>query len=91
MGVGRLQVAAIPKALVLNNTTGLLKAVIDLDTGRILGAHLFCEESHEMINLVKLAIDAGLPYTLLRDSIYTHPTMSEAFNELLTNIVPSRV
>lgn len=91
VGVGRLQVAAIPKALVLNNPTGLLKAVIDLDTGRILGAHLFCEESHEMINLVKLAIDAGLPYTLLRDSIYTHPTMSEAFNELFANIVPIRV
>lgn len=91
VGVGRLQVAAIPKALVLNNPTGLLKAVIDLDTGYILGAHLFCEESHEMINLVKLAIDAGLPYTLLRDNIYTHPTMSEAFNELLANIVPSRV
>lgn len=90
VGVGRLQVAAIPKALVLNNPTGLLKAVIDLDTGRILGAHLFCEESHEMINLVKLAIDAGLPYTLLRDNIYTHPTMSEAFNDLLANIVPSR-
>lgn len=43
-----------------------------------------------MINLVKLAIDAGLPYTLLRDNIYTHPTMSEAFNDLLANIVPSR-
>ena len=35
-----------------------------------------------MINLVKLAMDAGLPYTALRDGIYTHPTMSEALNDL---------
>ncbi len=35
-----------------------------------------------MINLVKLAMDAKLPYTVLKDMIYTHPTMSEAFNDL---------
>lgn len=80
--VARLAVGAIPKARVLEQTTGILKAIVDEDTGKILGAHLFCEESHEMINLIKLAIDAELPYTKLRDMIYTHPTMSEAFNDL---------
>ncbi|MBU9725366.1 FAD-dependent oxidoreductase [Diplocloster modestus] len=78
----RLPAMAIPKAQVLQKTTGMLKAIIDQRTGQILGAHLFCEESYEMINLIKLAIDAGLPYTVLRDAIYTHPTMSEAFNDL---------
>lgn len=77
-----LPAAAIPKAQVLGRPTGLLKAVVDAKTGRILGAHLFCEESHEMVNLVKLAMDAGLPYPVLRDAVYTHPTMSEAFNDL---------
>ena len=48
----------------------------------ILGAHLFCEESYEMINMIKLAMDAKVSYTVLRDAIYTHPTMSEAFNDL---------
>ena len=43
---------------------------------------LFCEESYEMINIVKLAMDAGLDYTVLRDQIFTHPTMSEALNDL---------
>ncbi|MFR1768841.1 hypothetical protein [Anaerostipes sp.] len=62
--------------------TGLLKVVIDTKTNEILGAHLFCAESHEMINLIKLAMDAHLPYTVLRDTIYTHPTMSEALNDL---------
>lgn len=79
----RLPVSAIPKAQVLGQTTGILKAVIDADTNQILGAHLFCAESHEMINLIKLAMDAKLPYSILRDNIYTHPTMSEALNDLL--------
>lgn len=80
--VKKLAAAAIPKAQVSGQPSGLLKAVIDEETGKILGAHLFCEESHEMINMVKLAMDAGLPYTMLRDMIYTHPTMSESFNDL---------
>lgn len=78
----RLGAAAIPKAQVLRQPEGLLKAVIDEDTGRILGAHLFCEESHELINLVKIAMDAGLHYTVLKDMIFTHPTMGEALNDL---------
>lgn len=80
--IAKLPAAAIPKANVLGQKTGLLKAVIDTKTNEILGAHLFCAESHEMINLIKIAMDAHLPYTVLRDTIYTHPTMSEAFNDL---------
>ncbi|NCB62809.1 MAG: pyridine nucleotide-disulfide oxidoreductase [Clostridia bacterium] len=84
--VARLPVAAIPKSLLTAQTVGLLKVVIDSDTNLILGAHLFCAESHEMINLFKLAIDAKLPYTTLRDAIYTHPTMSESLNDLLATV-----
>ncbi|MBC8569321.1 FAD-dependent oxidoreductase [Zongyangia hominis] len=84
--IAKLPVAAIPKAQVLQKPVGLLKAVIDADTNRILGAHLFCEESYEVINILKLAMDAGLPYTVLRDNIYTHPTMSEALNDLFNAI-----
>lgn len=84
--IARLPAAAIPKAQVLRQTTGLLKAVIDAKTDRILGAHLFCAESYEMINIVKLAMDADLPYTVLRDNIYTHPTMSEALNDLFASV-----
>ncbi|MDY3617743.1 FAD-dependent oxidoreductase [Agathobaculum sp.] len=80
--IARLPVAAIPKSQVLRKPDGLLKAVVDAETGHILGAHLFCVESYEMINQIKLAMDADLPYTVLRDAIYTHPTMSEAFNDL---------
>ncbi len=77
-----LPAQAIPKALVIGRPEGLLKAIIDEETGKILGAHLFCAESQEMINIIKMVMDANLPYTMLRDGIFTHPTMSEALNDL---------
>lgn len=84
--IARLPAAAIPKAQILGQPIGLLKAVIDAKTNCILGAHLFCAESHEMINLIKLAMDANVSYTVLRDSIFTHPTMSEGLNDLFSSI-----
>ena len=84
--VAKLPAAAIPTAQLLQKPTGLLKAVIDADTDLVLGVHLFCEESYEMVNTAKLAMDAGLSYQVLRDAVYTHPTMSEAFNDLFAQV-----
>ncbi|BEO23815.1 reactive chlorine resistance oxidoreductase RclA [Serratia marcescens] len=80
--VTTLPAAAIPRARVLGDTRGLLKAVVDAQTGQILGVALLCRDAHEMINIVKTAMDAGLPYTRLRDQLFTHPTMSESLNDL---------
>jgi len=82
----KMPAAAIPKAQVLKKTDGMLKAIIDAQSGMILGAHFFCAESQEMINLVKLCMDNGLPYTVLRDNIYNHPTMTESLNDLFTSV-----
>ena len=79
----KLPVMAIPKAQVLQKPEGMMKVIVEQDTDRILGAHLFAVESYELINLIKLAMDQNIPYQVLRDSIYTHPTMSESFNDLL--------
>ena len=84
--VARMMTAAAPRARVLKATTGMLKAVIDAGTDQILGAHFYCAESHELINLIKLAMDAKIPYTVLRDSIYNHPTMSETFNDFFAAV-----
>lgn len=80
--VKRLPVAAIPRAKTLGEAEGLLKAVIDKKTGKILGATLFAPESSEVINLVAMAMKTGQDYTFLRDFIFTHPSMSEALNDL---------
>ncbi len=58
-----LPVAAIPRARVMNDTRGVLKAIVDNKTQRMLGASLLCVDSHEMINIVKMVMDAGLPYS----------------------------
>ena len=79
-----LPVSTIPKAQVLKSTDGILKALIDKNTNKILGAMLLCAESYEVINIIKLAMDMDADYTVLRDRIFTHPTMAEALNDLFT-------
>jgi pyruvate/2-oxoglutarate dehydrogenase complex dihydrolipoamide dehydrogenase (E3) component len=79
-----LPVAAIPRARVMDDTRGVLKAVVDSKTKQILGVSLLCVDSHEMINIIKTVMDAGLPYTTLRDQIFTHPSMSESLNDLFS-------
>lgn len=79
---GKLPINNIPRHKVNNDPRGLFKAVIDAKTNKILGATLYGLQSEEIINTVKLAIDQNLDYTVLRDNIYTHPTMVESFNDL---------
>jgi pyruvate/2-oxoglutarate dehydrogenase complex dihydrolipoamide dehydrogenase (E3) component len=83
--VAKLPAAAIVKARILNDTRGLLKAVVDSKTNKILGCTLFCEQANEMINTIKIAMDADLDYDVVRDAIYTHPSMTEAFNDLYSS------
>lgn len=84
--VATLPVTAIPKAKILGNQTGIYKAVVDADTNQILGVVLFGEDSHEVINIVVLAMIMKQPYTVLANQIFTHPTMAEALNDLFSLI-----
>jgi pyruvate/2-oxoglutarate dehydrogenase complex dihydrolipoamide dehydrogenase (E3) component len=76
-------IAAMPRARIVNDTRGLMKFVIDRDTDEILGAALLCIDAQELINLVALAIRHKITATELRDTIYTHPSATEGFNEVL--------
>jgi pyruvate/2-oxoglutarate dehydrogenase complex dihydrolipoamide dehydrogenase (E3) component len=80
--VATLPAAASVRAQILQQTDGLLKAVVEVGTGRILGCTLLCADAGEIINAVQLAMQTGLPYTALRDHIYTHPSMMEVLNDL---------
>lgn len=82
--VKKLPVMAIPRAKTLGEKDGLMKAVIEKNTGRILGCTLFAPDSSEVINAVAIAIKTGQDYTFLRDFIFTHPSMSEALNDLFS-------
>lgn len=84
--VGTLPASAIPRARLMNETEGLLKVLVDPTSDEILGCTLFCAHSSEMINTVRVAMEAKLPYTFLRDTIFTHPSMSEALNDLFATV-----
>ena len=80
--VAKLPAMAIPKAKILGNQVGFYKVLVDASTNQIVGATLFAEEAHEVINIIATAMNANLPYTVLRDQIFTHPTMAEALNDV---------
>ncbi|MEO3873783.1 hypothetical protein ABGB18_33650 [Nonomuraea sp. B12E4] len=44
-------------------------------------------DAQELINTVALAMRHGISATELRDAVYTHPSSTEAFNEVLGKIV----
>lgn len=81
--VFKLPAAAIPKARILEQTRGLLKVVTDAKTGEILGGHLYAAEAHELIHIIKFAMMGKLTITDLKNTIYAHPTMAEALNDLV--------
>jgi pyruvate/2-oxoglutarate dehydrogenase complex dihydrolipoamide dehydrogenase (E3) component len=68
-----------------------MKALIDADSDRILGFGVFGVEAGEIMASVQVAMIAGLPYTALRDAIFTHPTMLEGLIALFNNVPPASV
>ena len=81
-------IAAMPRPKIVQETHGLIKVIVDAKTDRILGATLFCVDAQEVINLVALAMRAGVTATQLRDGIWTHPSSTEALNEVLAGLRP---
>ncbi|MCG7381933.1 FAD-dependent oxidoreductase [Paenibacillus sp. ACRRY] len=81
--VVKLPVTASTRARQLKQTDGLLKAIVDSKTEQLLGFTMFGAESSEVVNIVSVFMNSSQPYTVLRDTIFTHPSMSEMLNDLL--------
>ncbi|MBC7999136.1 MAG: mercuric reductase [Leptolyngbya sp.] len=84
--VATLPAAKIPRANTVGDTRGLLKAVIDKSSELILGCSIFAHEGGEVMSVVQMAIIAQVPYTQVRDTVWTHPTMAESLNLLFANV-----
>jgi pyruvate/2-oxoglutarate dehydrogenase complex dihydrolipoamide dehydrogenase (E3) component len=85
------RVAKMPMADVLRTETvseprGFLKMLIGANSDEILGFTAFGFEASEPMVAVQIAMIGGMPYTMLRDAIFTHPTMSEGLIKLLTSV-----
>ena len=80
--VSRLPATSVVRSRTLQQTDGMLKAIINNHNGKIMGCTLFCADASEIINIVAMAIKTGQNATFLRDFIFTHPSMSEGLNQL---------
>jgi pyruvate/2-oxoglutarate dehydrogenase complex dihydrolipoamide dehydrogenase (E3) component len=81
-----MPVKAILRARTLSEERGFLKMLIDEHSNRILGFTAFCAEGGELMAVVQTVILNGIPFTSLRDAIFTHPTMAEGLNGLLKDV-----
>ncbi len=80
--VARLPMSSVARAMEMDETRGVMKAVVDADTERILGARILGIEGGEVATVVQLAMMGDLPYTALRDGTFSHPTLAESLNNL---------
>jgi pyruvate/2-oxoglutarate dehydrogenase complex dihydrolipoamide dehydrogenase (E3) component len=80
--VAKLPMTSVARALELDETRGLMKAVVDADTNQILGAAVLGIEGGEVMAVLETAMMGKLPYTALRDGTYAHPTLAESLNNL---------
>jgi pyruvate/2-oxoglutarate dehydrogenase complex dihydrolipoamide dehydrogenase (E3) component len=70
------------RALALGQTRGFMKALVDTESGRILGFTVFGAEAGEIMASVQMAMIAGLPYTAINEAILAHPTLVEGLGAL---------
>jgi len=77
---------AVFRAQTLSETRGFMKALIDAESDRILGFTAFGVGAGDTMATVQVAMLAGLPYTALRDAIFTHPTLPEGLIPLFANV-----
>ncbi|MDL0088124.1 dihydrolipoyl dehydrogenase family protein [Campylobacter gastrosuis] len=74
----------VPNAKILGNDTGFLKAICDKASGEILGASFICANAHEIINEIAIAMKFRAKASDLAGQIFTHPSTSEALNDLFS-------
>jgi pyruvate/2-oxoglutarate dehydrogenase complex dihydrolipoamide dehydrogenase (E3) component len=84
--VAKIPMTAILRTRTISEPRGFLKALVDVGSDRILGFTIFGAEGGELMPTVQVAMLAGLPYTVLRDAIFAHPTMHEGINSLFAAV-----
>ncbi|MDX2168288.1 MAG: FAD-dependent oxidoreductase [Deltaproteobacteria bacterium] len=80
--VASVPASVVPRARTLTETRGLLKAVVDASSSRVLGFAMLGAEAGEVAAVVQMAMLGRLPFTALRDGVLAHPTMAEGLNYL---------
>jgi pyruvate/2-oxoglutarate dehydrogenase complex dihydrolipoamide dehydrogenase (E3) component len=84
--VARMPMSQVARALEVDEPRGFMKAVVEADTGQILGYACLGLEGGELMNMVEIAMLGKLPYSVLKEAIFAHPTLGEALNNLFTSM-----
>jgi pyruvate/2-oxoglutarate dehydrogenase complex dihydrolipoamide dehydrogenase (E3) component len=80
--VAKLSMANVARGIEFGETRGLMKAIVDADTNQILGCAILGMEGGEVMTVLQVAMMGKLPYTVIRDGIFAHPTLAESLNNL---------
>ncbi|HEY7312879.1 MAG TPA: mercuric reductase [Gemmataceae bacterium] len=88
--VARLSMSDVLRTRTTGETAGFMKVLVEAAGDRILGFTMIGAEAGEVMAAVQTAMLGGVPYSVLRDAILTHPTMAEGLNGLFTAIPASR-
>jgi len=78
----------IARAKEMGETQGMLKIFLEAETDKILGATFLGTGADEYIHTILDQMYAGMPYSIIRDAIHIHPTISELLPTMLENPQP---
>src|SRR5215469_1871062 len=80
--VAKLSMANVARGIEFGETRGLMKAIVDAKTNEILGCAILGMEGGEVMTVLQIAMMGKLPYAVIRDGIFAHPTLAESLNNL---------
>jgi pyruvate/2-oxoglutarate dehydrogenase complex dihydrolipoamide dehydrogenase (E3) component len=85
--VAKMGMNVVARALEVDEARGFMKAVVDSESGQILGAAVLGIEGGEIMAMLQLSMMGRLPFTTLREAVFAHPTLAESLNNLFTHFV----
>jgi pyruvate/2-oxoglutarate dehydrogenase complex dihydrolipoamide dehydrogenase (E3) component len=80
--VAKMPMNYVARALEMDESRGFMKAIVDAKSGEILGAAVLGIEGGEIMAQLQIAMMGKLPYTVLKDGVFAHPTLAESLNNL---------
>lgn len=84
--VASMPMSYVARALEVDESRGFMKAIVDAETGQILGCAILGIEGGEIMAMLQMAMMGKLPYTVLRDAVFAHPTLAESLNNLFSTL-----
>jgi len=80
--VAKMPMRSVARALEVDEPRGLMKVVVDAESGQILGCAILGISGGEIMSIVEVAMLGHLPYTALQNAVFVHPTLAESLNNL---------